>query len=193
MPEYKNKNKAQINLEINEMNNHISSRKKRNIGSILKIFYEMKAKKIPLSIQELLELRKGLLQRLETLQESIEKLPVPQNSNNGYYNKKPKYNEPVNRLKPKPKSKPNQNMTKHQELKIQRKKVENLSSQSHRQKNLQKTEEVYSNKLSQNSRAFLDANKAREVNFNNLTQDEIKSAYRAINNLGNKPINFTYY
>ena len=162
MPEHKNKNKAKINLEINEMNNQISIRK-RNFGLILKKFHEMKAKGMPLSIQELLELRKVLLKRLETLQKSIERLPVRQNSNNGYSNnEEPNYNEPLTRLKPN--LKPNKTMTEHEKLKMQRKKADNLRSKIHRAENLQKRE-IYSKKINQNSRAFLDAIKAREVNI----------------------------
>ena len=70
MPEHKNKNKAKINLEINEMNNQYDIKKKDFI-LILGKFYEKKEKNEPYNIEELFSVRKVLIKSIETLQRDI--------------------------------------------------------------------------------------------------------------------------
>ena len=98
MPEYKNKNKATINLEINEITNTYYENKK-DFSFILHKFYEMKAKSEPLDIDKLFSLRFVLIKSIETLQRSIERLPVRQNNNKRLSNNlEENNNEPLTRL-----------------------------------------------------------------------------------------------
>ena len=103
MPEYKNKNKANINLEINKLTTNVSFNPKDS-NKILKSVIEKKAKTENIYLFNLVAARKILLPILEYY---IESLPVPQNSNeeesnNGEQN----FFEPFAKLKPKPKSTP---------------------------------------------------------------------------------------
>jgi len=174
MPEYKNKNKATINSEINEITNTYYENKK-DFSFILHKFYEMKAKSEPLDIDKLFSLRFVLIKLIETIQRSIGRLSVLQNNNN----------EPLTRFIPKSETK---NMTEKEKLKIIRRIAEKSRCKSNRAENLQKGE-TFSKKINQNSRAFLDTIKARGENSSHLTQQEIESAFRAIENLDNRKIN----
>jgi hypothetical protein len=184
-PEYKNKNKATINSEINEITNTYYENKK-DFSFILHKFYEMKAKGEPLDIDKLFSLRFVLIKLIETLQRSIGRLPVPQNNNNKRLsnNLEENNNEPLPRFRPKSETK---NMTEKEKLKMIRKEAEKSRSKKRDSNNLQKIG-TYSKKNNENSRSFLDAIKARE--FKNLSQEEVESALRAIRNLENRQISF---
>jgi len=185
MPEYKNKNKATINSKINEITNTYYENKK-DFSFILHKFYEMKAKSEPLDIDKLFSLRFVLIKLIETIQRDIERLPVPQNNNNKRLsnNLEENNNEPLTRFRPKSETK---NMTEKEKLKMIRKEAEKSRSKKRDSNNLQKIG-TYSKKNNENSRAFLDAIKARE--FKNLSQEEVESDIRAITNLENRQISF---
>ena len=184
MPEYKNKNKATINSEINEITNTYYENKK-DFSFILHKFYEMKAKSEPLDIDKLFSLRFVLIKSIETLQRSIERLPVRQNNNKRLSNNlEENNNEPLTRFTPKSETKI---MTEKEKLKMIRKEAEKSRSKKSDINNLQKIG-TYSKKNNENSRSFLDAIKAREVK--KLSQEEVESAIRAIRNLENRHISF---
>ena len=132
MPEHKNKNKAKINLEINEMNNQYDIKKKDFI-LILGKFYEKKEKNEPYNIEELFSVRKVLIKSIETLQRDIERLPVPQNNNRLSNNLEENYNEPLTRFTPKLET---TNMTKKEKLKMIRKGAEKSRSKLLKNRNL---------------------------------------------------------
>jgi hypothetical protein len=185
MPKYKNKNKATINSEINEITNTYYENKK-DFSFILYKFYEMKAKSEPLDIDKLFSLRFVLIKLIETIQRSIGRLPVPQNNNNKRLsnNLEENNNEPLTRFRPKTET---NNMTEKEKLKMQRRIAEKSRSKKRDSNNLQKIG-TYSKKNNENSRSFLDAIKARE--FKKLSQEEVESAIRAIRNLENRHISY---
>jgi hypothetical protein len=132
MPEYRNRNNATINLEINEITNQYDIKKKDFI-LILGKFYEKKEKGETYNIEELFSVRKVLINLIETLQRDIERLPVPQNNNRLSNNLEENYNEPLNRLS---NNLEENNMTKKEKLKMIRKEAEKLSSKLLKNKNL---------------------------------------------------------
>ena len=134
MPSYKNRNNGNINSEINEITNQYYI-KKKDFDFVLIKFYEMRAKGEPLDIGKLIEVRYVLIKRIETLQRSIERLPVPQN-NNIFSNLE--NNQSLALLKPKSKSETGK-MTEKEKLKMQRKRAEKFESKRFRSNNLRRT------------------------------------------------------
>ena len=132
MPEYRNRNNATINLEINEITNQYDIKKKDFI-LILGKFYEKKEKGETYNIEELFSVRKVLINLIETLQRDIERLPVPQNNNRLSNNLEENYNELLTKSKPKSETK---YMTENEKIKVQSKEAEKLLSKKYRKANL---------------------------------------------------------
>ena len=122
MPEYKNKNKANINLEINKLTTNVSFNPKDS-NKILKSVIEKKAKTENIYLFNLVAARKILLPILESY---IESVPVPQNSNEEESNNgEPNFFEPFAKLKPK--LKPKLKTTKN--MKVQGKEAEKFKTE----------------------------------------------------------------
>jgi len=137
MPEYKNKNKANINLEINKLTTNVSFNP-RDSNKILKSVIEKKAKTENIYLFNLVAARKILLPIIDF----FESLPVPQNSNEEESNNgEPNFFEPFAKLKPKPKPKlkpksETKYMTENEKIKAQSKEAEKLLSKKNRKANL---------------------------------------------------------
>ena len=144
MPEHKNKNKVNINLEINKITNSINI-KKHQYGSILQKFQQKKARGEPLlNIEDLFKVRKIILEHIKVLEEYISQITVPQN-NRFSNNLEENYNEPLTRLSPKSQTK---NMTEKEKIKAQSKEAEKLLSKKYRKDNLVNNTYLENKKLS---------------------------------------------
>ena len=144
MPEYKNKNKANINLEINKITNSINI-KKHQYGSILQKFQQKKARGEPLlNIEDLFKVRKIILEHIKILEEYISQITVPQN-NRFSNNLEENYNEPLTKSKPKSETK---YMTENEKIKAQSKEAEKLLSKKYRKANLVKNTYLANKELS---------------------------------------------
>jgi hypothetical protein len=149
MPEYKNKNKANINLEINKLTANVSFNPK-NSNKILKNVTEKKAKTEKIYLFNLVAARKILLERIPILESYIESFPVPQNSNEEESNNgEPNFFEPFAKLKPKLKPKSETKyMTENEKIKAQSKEAEKLLSKKNRKANLVNNTYLENKKLS---------------------------------------------
>jgi hypothetical protein len=169
MPSYKNRNNGNINSEINEITNQYDI-KKKDFDFILIKFYEMRAKSEPLDLDKLFSVRNVLIKRIETLQRSIERLPVPQN-NNIFSNLE--NNQSLTLLKPKSKSE-TEKMTEKEKLKMQRKRAEKFESKRFRSNNLRRT--GYSKENEKESRNHLK--EIREDERYRLENEEESRKYK---------------
>jgi hypothetical protein len=153
MPEYKNKNKANINLEINKLTTNVSFNPKDS-NKILKNVTEKKAKTENIYLFNLVAARKILLERIPILESYIESLPVPQNSNDEESNND-EQNYFKSLAKSKPKLKTTKNMTEKEKIKAQRKGAEKLLSKKYKETNLVKntylTNKILSNEFIKNA------------------------------------------
>ena len=146
MPEYKNKNKANINLEINKLTTNASFNPKDS-NKILKNVTEKKVKTEKIYLFNLVAARKILLERIPILESYIESLPVPQNSNDEESNNdEQNYFKSFAKLKPKLKT--TKNMTEKEKIKAQSKEAEKLLSKKYRKANLVNNTYLENKKLS---------------------------------------------